>query len=276
MCAMNEVVMKFGGVFHSIFLRWAVTINGLHVAAEKYQSEEWLDSGKAFAVSGIRNSLDRQGSNLAHVQIWDGKMAAEVHTSSIPMLAAWAFCNMYSCLEEFIFNVFKIFLNAHPLSICEGKDFRTLRQCYRNKELNEQHAAEWEKLWSDCLDAWHRKKLYTGIEKVFMNFVSKSGLEIPSGYKGRFDYADIAKTLGGIALIRNCFIHGETEVPQALGDFCETFHSAFFTFETGAKFEITINELAALEHFTHTFTQTLNTSLMELAYPEIRGLSERL
>lgn len=41
----NEVVMEFGGVFHSIFLRWAVTINGLHVAADKYSDPEWKKKG---------------------------------------------------------------------------------------------------------------------------------------------------------------------------------------------------------------------------------------
>lgn len=276
LCAANEIIMEFGGVFHSIFLRWAVTINGLHVAAEKYQSKEWLNSGKAFAVSGIRNSLSERAHELTHVQVWDGKMAGEVHASSVPMLAAWAFCNMYSCLEEFVFNMFKTFLNAHPLVICKGDDFRTLRQSYRNREIDARHTAEWENLWSERLEKWHRKRLYDGLEKVFTNFVNQSGLKVPSSYEERFSYTDIAKTLGGISLIRNCFIHGATEVPKELGDFCKTFQASLFSFKTGDRFEITLHELATLEHFTHSLTQTLNNSFMELAYPELKKMGKQL
>lgn len=266
----NTSTMDFGGVFHSIYLRWAVTINGLHVAAEKYKSESWLNSGKAFAVSGLRNKPDGSGVSRENVQIWDGNKASEVHESSVPMLSAWAFCNMYSSLEEFIFKLFRHYLNSYPLTICKGDDFRHLRQAYRAREENEENQNAWETSWEERIDSWHRKKLYDGIEKVFNNFVAQSGIDIPSSYKGDYDYSDIAKTLGGISMIRNCFIHGATEVPEELGEFCETFQSSFFDFKTGEKFEITLDDLATLEHFTDTFTQTLNTSFLEYAHPNIK------
>ena len=271
----NIVTMDFGGVFHSIFLRWAVTVNGLHVASEKYSTEEWLKSGKSFAVSGYRNSLDGH-PHYTNVRVWDGKMASKVHASSIPMLAAWAFCNMYSCLEEFIFKIFRIFLEAHPLVLLEGSQFRDLRQLYRNKETSENNFIKWKNEWEKRLDSWHRKKSYDGLERVFNNFIQKSRLEIPSGYKGYFDYTDIGKTLGGISMIRNCFIHGVTEVPQELEDFCNTFQSSFFEFKSGDKFKITLHELATFEHFTDTFTQTLNNSFFELAKPEYKSLTEKI
>jgi len=268
----NTITMDFGGVFHSIFLRWAVTVNGLHVAAEKYKSQEWANSGKGFAVTGIRNAEDGSGPNQTYVRIWDGKMASEVHASSIPMLASWAFCNMYSCLEEFVFKIFKVFLDAHPLTICKGDQFRDLRRAYRERELNGDRLSEWNEKWSNRLNSWHRNKLYDGIEKVFNNFIQQSGLEIPSSYKGKYDYSDIAKTLDGISMIRNCFIHGETEVPNELGEFCKTFQSTLFQYKSGDKFAITLHELATLEHFTDTFTQTLNTSFFELAHPFLKNL----
>lgn len=268
----NKITMDFGGIFHSIFLRWAVTVNGLHVATEKYQSQNWIDSGKSFSVVGIRNKIDGSGPHQTYVRIWDGKFASEIHASSIPMLAAWAFCNMYSCLEEFIFKIFRVFLESNPLTICKGDEFKDLRKIYRDRELSDVHLLKWNELWDNRLDSWHRKKLYDGIERVFNNFIQQSGLVIPSGYTNKYDYSDIAKTLGGIAMIRNCFIHGETEVPQELGDFCETFQSSFFKYKTGDKFGITLNELAIFEYFTDTFTQTLNTSFLELAHPELKNL----
>jgi hypothetical protein len=79
----NSITMDFGGVFHSIFLRWAVAVNGLHVAADRYKSTEWIDSGKRFTVTGFRNALDGSGPSQTHVRIWDGSRASEVHSSSI-------------------------------------------------------------------------------------------------------------------------------------------------------------------------------------------------
>lgn len=269
----NSITMDFGGVFHSIFLRWAVTVNGLHVSAEKYKSKDWIESGKSFSVTGLRNSPDGSGPRQEYVRVWDGKMASEVHESSIPMLAAWAFCNMYSCLEEFVFKIFRVFLELNPLAICKGNEFQDLRRAYRERDISEAHRLDWNERWERRLDAWHRNKLYDGIEKVFNNFILQSRLEIPSAYKAEYDYSDVAKTLGGIAMIRNCFIHGATEVPQELGDFCKTFQSSFFDYESGKKFEITLHELATFEHFTDTFTQTLNTSFLELAHPEVKKLA---
>uniref|UniRef100_B8HJL4 MAE-28990/MAE-18760-like HEPN domain-containing protein n=1 Tax=Cyanothece sp. (strain PCC 7425 / ATCC 29141) TaxID=395961 RepID=B8HJL4_CYAP4 len=267
-CDVNQVVMDFGGVFHSIFLRWAVTVNGLYVAAEKYQSGEWLEGGHTFSVSGIRKSHDGT-PEFVPVRVWDGQIAASIHESSVPMLAGWAFCNMYSCLEEFIFKIFRLYLEAHPLEICDGREFGELRRAYRERERSEEKRNEWHTLWAERLESWHRKKVYKGIEKVFIHFCEKTGIKIPSGYKNKdkFDYSDIARTLGGIALIRNCFIHGVTTVPQELEDFCSDFRGLFFRFNAGEKFQITIQDLATLEYFTDTFTTTLNLSLFELIYP---------
>jgi len=130
----NVETMKFGGTFHSIYLRWNVAVNGLHKAAEVYKSDDWLRSGRSFAVQGIRNSTDGSGPNLQHVQLWDGDKAAEVHQTSVPMIAAWAFCNMYACLEEYIFKLYRIYLESHPMSICTGSDFRDIRRLFNARE----------------------------------------------------------------------------------------------------------------------------------------------
>ena len=272
----NEATMDFGGVFHSIFIRWAVTINGLHVAAEKYKSEQWKQSGRSFAISGIRNKSDGTGPHLTNVQIWPGEKASDIHSSSIPMLSAWAFCNMYSCLEEFIFKIYRCFLEHHPLTICEGDEFKDLRRAYRKKDESAESRDRWVEAWSNRLESWHRKKLYDGIEKIFLSFINRSNLKIPAAYAKQFQYEDIAKTLGGIALIRNSFIHGATKVSTELEDFCGDFHGLFFKYKTGEDFSITLHELATFEYFTDTLTQTLNTSLIELAHPSIKGLSSSM
>lgn len=272
-CNANKITMDFGDTFESIFLRWAVTINGLHVASEKYKEKEWLSGNRFFLVQGIRNSLDGSGPELVNVRVWKPDMAAQIHETSIPMLSAWAFCNMYSCLEEFIFKIFRAYLEAYPLIICKGKEFQELRKAYHNKNQNDEMHKTWRQMWSKRLETWHRNKLYDGIEKVFNYFISETNLKIPEGYKEEYNYSDIAKTLGGIALIRNCFIHGVTTVPQELEEFCSDFRRVFFNFKAGEKFQITVHELATFEYFMDTFTQTLNTSFFELAHPQIKNLA---
>lgn len=269
----NSTVMDFGGVFHSIYLRWATTINGLHVATKALRDPQWNEKMTGLAVIGFRNDPAGGGPRQINVREWDRLSAAQVHESSVPMLAAWAFCNMYACLEEFVFKMFRIYLEANPMEICDGDDFKHLRKAYADKEKGVAQEQTWKELWSDRMESWHRKKLYDGLEKVFNNFVGRTRLLIPVSYEGNFNYSDIAKTLGGISLIRNCFIHGATTVPESLGEFCKTFQSQFFNFKTGDKFSISNHELAALEYFTDTFTQTLNMSLMELAQPTLRKIS---
>ncbi|WP_156894641.1 hypothetical protein [Janthinobacterium sp. 1_2014MBL_MicDiv] len=275
LCETNNVIMDFGGTFHSIYLRWAVTINGLHVAVEKYRNPSWIKRAQVFKVAGFRNAIDGSGPRQTPVRVWTPDAVAKVHESSIPMLAAWAFCNMYSCLEEFVFKIFRIYLDAHPLVICKGDEFKALRRAYNDRVDSQESLENWKTLWNERLESWHRKRLYDGLEKVFLNYCNVAGLEIPVAYKGEYGYEAVAKTLGGISLIRNCFIHGATVVPVELAEFCKGFESLFFSYEEGRKFEISLNELATLEYFTDTLTQTLNSSILELSFPEIKDLNKR-
>jgi len=135
--------------------------------------------------------------------------------------------------------------------------------------------SDWRAAWEERIEKWHRKKLYGGLEKVFSAYVDRAGLKIPGCYEGEFDYEDVAETLGGISMIRNAFIHGATKVSKELGDFCKTFKRGLFDFAEGDDFEIRLNELAALEHFTDTFTINLNTSFLELAMPEMREKNKK-
>jgi hypothetical protein len=269
----NKLVMDFSGVFHSIYLRWAVTINGLNVAEEKYRSKEWENPSKAFVVAGIRNG--KESPEVVYLKQWDGKTASEIHKSSIPMLAGWAFCNMYSVFEEFIFKLYKIYLEAHPLTILEGREFRDMRVLYQKKDESDANLLKWQNAWNERLEKWHRKKLYDGLEKIFNSYINLTKLEIPAIYNAPYSLEDVSKTIGGISLIRNCFIHGMANVPKELGDFCKTFQSISFNFIENEKFTINLNDLMTLEYFSFTFTQTLNNSFNELAFPIMKEIAQK-
>lgn len=270
----NSLVMDFGGVFNSIYLRWAFAVNGLHVARDRYSSDDWIKSPTKFNVIGIRNATDGSGPRQEVIFEPDNNVVGELHGSTIPMLSSWAFCNMYACLEEFIFKIFRVYLESNPNALLKGKEFKEGRNLYRNRNNSEACSEIWKTYWNDRLEKWHRKRLYDGIEKVFNSFISQTGLKIPKAYEKDYDYSDVAKTLGGIALIRNCFVHGATEVPQELEAFCSDFRGLFFSYKTGEKFEITLHELATFEFQTSTFLQGLNQSLFELVYPEIANLTK--
>ncbi|MDQ7084598.1 MAG: hypothetical protein Q9M36_06555 [Sulfurovum sp.] len=88
-------------------------------------------------------------------------------------------------------------------------------------------------------------------------------------------WKDVATTIGGISLIRNCFIHGMAIVPKELGNFCKTFQSISFQFVEDEKFTIDLNDLMTLEYFSFTFTQTLNNSFSELAFPFMKEIAKK-
>lgn len=271
----NKLVMEFGGIFHSVYLRWAFAINGLHVAQEHYSSNDWLNENKIFNVNGIRNSIDGSGPKQSVVYEPEKHEVAELHGSTIPMLSAWAFCNMYSCLEEFIFKLFRIFLNYHPLNVLKGSDFKHGRALYRDRGNSAEDENAWQNYWGVRLDSWHRKKLYDGIEKTVNNLTAQSNIKIPKAYEKDFNYSDVAKTLGGISLIRNCFIHGVTKVPKELEEFCSDFRGLFFSYKEGEKFAITIHELETFDFSTSTFLQTLNQSFFEMVCPEVTNATNK-
>ena len=265
----DELTREFAGVFHSAFLRWAVTVNGLNVAAEKYSSMDWKNANKGLTVSGIRHNESNSQYEAIILKTWDGNMAAQVSKSSIPMLAGWAFCNMYACIEEFILKLCRIYLEEHPDYLIQGQEFRELRKLYSAQKLDPTLRSKWFEKLNVRLDDWHKKIVFKGMEKIFNKYITFSKIEMPNKYKGLATYSDIGKTLGGISLIRNCFIHGVTTVPKELEEFCHDFTGLAFHFVAGSKFRIGLTDLALFECFASKLTATLNLSYCQLAYPEI-------
>ena len=66
----------------------------------------------------------------------------------------------------------RVYFNNYPLTICEGRDFSELRKLYRNRDADKKE--EWEQEWKKRLDNWHRKKLYDGLDKVFLAYCNHS------------------------------------------------------------------------------------------------------
>ena len=64
----------------STYIRWALAINGLCVASERYRDPNWQAAHKGFFVESIRTDKDGAG-RLERIAEWEGNIAADNHRS---------------------------------------------------------------------------------------------------------------------------------------------------------------------------------------------------
>ncbi|MBA4191488.1 MAG: hypothetical protein C0467_26210 [Planctomycetaceae bacterium] len=244
-------------------MRWALAINGLNVAAERYGDPAWART-RAFQVRSVRprNGVDDMGGMaVEHAPIaqWDGKTAAKNHMDTIPMLTAFGIIDIFANLETFVFILYRLYLNQTPDSIIEGDDFKELRKLKRDPAKD----AEWKVAWEERLNNWHRKKLYDGLAKVFKAFCAVTKLKTPSTYT-HTTIDTWVESLDMIAIVRNCLIHGASTVPANLAEACKKPHALLFDFELDAPLEITLYHLEGVELFCDQLLTGINLSMLEL------------
>jgi hypothetical protein len=260
----TEAIAIWRSHFRSSYIRWALTINGLDKAKDRYDSKKGDELG--FTIESIRaNGMER-------IALWDMQTAAKNHKSTIPMIASWGIVDLYSCLEEFVFEIYIIFLNHYPDSIIKGNEFRNLRQLKRVSSNDADKKKEWEELWRKRVESWQKKRIYDGLNKVFLAYTKVSGLKTPSIYKVS-TVETWAETIAGIAELRNCFTHGVDTVNKALAEFSNKPHSMLFDFREGEKLTIELKHLQSIECFLDQFLTTINFSLMERAGYELQKQS---
>jgi hypothetical protein len=260
-----KLVGEWRAILRSTYIRWAMAINGLHVAATKYQAET---IPKKFTVSSIRS--EKSGRTRQEVVAeYPFKDAAAAHLKIQPMLCAHGFIDMYAGLEEMIFAMYRSYLLTNPDPLIEGPDFVMLRKLRRNSSESAEAKDAWDKAFVERLDKWQRNKLYDGLDRVFLAFCQTAGLRTPAGYK-HTTVETWSYSIGGISLMRNLLIHGENAVPKDLADFCKEPYSLGFTFDEGELLRLSLRELQLIETFCDSLLTALNISLMERAKPSLR------
>lgn len=247
--------------FRSTYIRWALAINGLHVAAERYRDEGWKRTHAGFFVTSIRADASAQAS-LERIAQWDGDTAARNHLSSVPMLVAYGIIDLYACLEEWIFDLYRAYLNEHPDALIRGDDFRELRRLWRNATNDAPAKAAWEQAWSIRLADWQRRRIYDGLDKVFQAFFNDAGLKRPSTYQ-HSDVATWAESLRLVAVLRNSLTHGAEVVNAELAALCGKPHSLGFAFKEGDPLALELRHLQSIECFTDQLLTAVNLSLFE-------------
>jgi hypothetical protein len=189
---------------------------------------------------------------------------ASHYKETIPMMAAWGIIDLYSCIEEFIFELYRIYLNSHPYSLIMGKDYSDLRKLRRERNENPDKNTEWNKAWEKRLSSWQRKKQYDGLHKVFKSYLNITGLKTPSVSK----YTTVESwvdSLRGIGELRNCLTHGVEIVTNDLSDFSTKPHSILFDFVEGESLLVELKHLQRVEYFLDNLITTINMSFFERA-----------
>lgn len=264
----NETTRKFGdwrATFRSAYISWALTINGLHRANEKYAAGDWEENNQ-FKIDSVRQTSD--GLSRTPVALWEGNRVAEAHLKPLNMLNAYGLIDLYSCLEEFVFDLYRIFWWSNPKQLMQGPDFAQLRKRYARKNDGETEEAEWKQAFGERLDNWQRKKLYEGLDKVFVAYCGHAGIQAPSVYRNT-TVETWANTIKGFAVARNCIAHGESTVPEELGEFCKSPYSSTLDFVQGEALQVELHHLMGLECFLDQLLNALNLAFVERVHGPI-------
>jgi hypothetical protein len=254
----NNRIGEWRGIFRSLYIRWALAINGLHVAAEKYRSNLPIE---LFYIQSIR--VEEGIPKQTRIAEWDLEMAAQAHLKTVPMLNAYGFIDLYGCFEEFIFDLYGIYLKHNPGHLLTGDENRPLKKLYKEYLTNTSKEGEWKEQFSKRLISWQRKRLYDGLEKVFLAYCDMASIQKPKGYV-LSNPQTWSETLGGIGLLRHALTHGAKTVSKEIADFGVKAHSNGLRFKENDPLEITLFHLQAVELFAHQLLTALNLSLIEL------------
>lgn len=243
----------------STYIRWALAINGLDVAANKYSEPNWASKHK-FIVSSLRNYNNMSGP--VPIAEWDGLTASDAHRKTMPMLAAFGLIHLYANLDEVVFAMFRIFLNQNPRHLLQGDEFRDLRILYKESGNDELKKKEWDDRWRQRLNDWQRKRLYDGLGKVFKSYCDTAGLKTPKIFKNT-TIDNWAESIEMIGMIRNAVVHGVKMVSPELGDACKEPYSMTFNFKEGDPLNVQLIHLQGVELFCDQWLNGLNFSLLD-------------
>ena len=256
----------------STYIRWALAINGLEVAANRYAEPEWGQNNK-FYVSSLRP--DQTGHlSITPIALWDGTTASKNHRETMPMLAAFGIIDLYARLEEIVFEMYRMFLNHNRQVLLRGDDFQDLRRLRREAENDPAKRPDWEQAWQERLDGWQRRRLYDGLDRVFKAFCDSAGVKAPSSYQHTTveTWSECVRIIG---LVRHALVHGVATVNHELAAACQQPYAMTFDFQEGDPLEIKLYHLQGVDCFCEQILDALNLSLLELVLGPADAWSEK-
>jgi len=255
-----ELIGEWRAIFRSIYIKWALAINGLHVARDRYSQREWQAS-KQFFVTSFR--VDSSGqAQTEQIAVWAGPETVKNHNEVMPYIAKWGIIDLGSALEECIFDLYRVFHWQHTEHLTGGPDFKELRKLRNASANSPEDLAKWQAAFATRLENWQRNAVYKPKRELFLNYCNFAGLKTPSTYK-QTTLESWADSLDGVFILRNCLIHPNATVPKELGDFAASKFNTGYDFKTGAPLEATLKHLQCTECFLDQLLTGINLSLVE-------------
>jgi len=179
------------------------------------------------------------------------------------LLCSHAIVDLYGALEDIIVDFYEIVLRHNPLTILPGKDFKAARRLWQSRSGSDSAQAAWSAAWSKRFEQWRRKRLYDGLDAVFLALFRNAGLRRPSGYT-LTDESDWARNVRMIAELRHHIVHGAAVVSDRLGRLRS---GVFNGFAAGEPLEVHLYHLQTVECFCDQLLTALNISLVETMIP---------
>lgn len=180
----EETTTKIGdwrGIFRSAYIKWAISINGLYLAKEKYEKLK-ADDLFVFNIHSLRPTTTGTSEQVVIAE-WDADLTSKAHFDTIPMMCTYGFTDLYNCLEEFVFDFYRIYWKHNPDNLIKGPDNKYLRKLRANATFSVEENIKWETAFNERLDKWQRNKLFDNIGKVFLSYCNEAGLKKPKSYR---------------------------------------------------------------------------------------------
>ena len=178
------------------------------------------------------------------------------------MLVAYGIIDLYACLEEWVFNLYRAYLNENPDRLLQGDEFESLRRLRKNAASSEEARNEWQAAWQERCEAWQRKRIYDGLHKVFLAFFADTRIAKPKAYKNTTPES-WAESIRLVAVLRNSLMHGATEVNDELANLTGKPHSLGFDLNKGERLRMELIHLQSVECFLDQLLNAVNLSLVE-------------
>jgi hypothetical protein len=259
------LIRDWRSLFKSTYTKWALSINGLNLANEKYSHPSFYTT-RQFTVTSVRPTKENKAVfERKQLAVWDGTTAAKNHIDTVNYLCEFGIIDLYSCLEEFIFSLYKIYLRHNPQNIIKGDEFKPLRKLYREKDESVEKENEWIQALNTRINQWQRNRLYDGLNKVFLAYCNDVKIKAPSFYK-ETSLDTWADNIEFIALLRNHLVHGATTVNKELGAFSDKHKSLQSDFKEGQEIKMGLSHIEQTELFTAQLCDALNFSLLEISF----------
>jgi len=260
---MEAVTSKIGdwrAFARSVYIRWAITINAMHVAEARYRNQPL-----ALTVHALRMENGALGPKV--LKAWAGPEAADAYIQALSLVPSYALVDLYGTLEEIVFDFYEIYLRHHPQPLLRGDEFGELRRFYARRNSSAEAEAAWRAAWEVRFKKWRRKRAYDSLHVVFKALFLEAGLERPRHFKDT-DLSDWCRTIEMIAELRHLITHGEAMASRKLSELSTAKERATFDFKEGEEIRVLLHHVQSVELFADQLLTTINISICEKAWGE--------